>query len=156
MFNDSTLKAIKFQSTLPRGERRRKVAEFVHSSIVSIHAPAWGATCVQHGLARRGGSFNPRSRVGSDASNEASGTTTTVSIHAPAWGATLLSVPVKLVSVTVSIHAPAWGATIRSLAIRLFPSVSIHAPAWGATSFVRGTLSGSIVSIHAPAGGAPT
>ena len=56
--------------------------------IVSIHAPAWGAT-----PGNRLGPFCPA-----------------VSIHAPAWGATdsmdFLWRPSR-----VSIHAPAWGAT---------------------------------------------
>ena len=65
--NWSSCAAIWFQSTHPRGVRR-----FVRSSqpcliLVSIHAPAWGATW-------RSGRW-PRS-------------TATVSIHAPAWGAT--------------------------------------------------------------------
>ena len=33
-----------FQSTLPRGERRRKYAKYHITKIVSIHAPARGAT----------------------------------------------------------------------------------------------------------------
>jgi len=58
-------------------------------SIVSIHAPAWGATKY----------FGILGDLGF------------VSIHAPAWGATsweLTNNDGKL----VSIHAPAWGATI--------------------------------------------
>ena len=56
--------------------------------IVSIHAPAWGATHPGRGRHRRG----------------------QVSIHAPAWGATGFLVPPRGF-VVVSIHAPAWGAT---------------------------------------------
>ena len=121
--------------------------------VVSIHAPAWGATefrADKHG-------------------NHA------VSIHAPAWGATWISCW-ACAGGKVSIHAPAWGATLKSVIggpekmfqstrprgarlgrfgvsesdlgfnprarvgrdkkFRFFPAggvVSIHAPAWGAT-----------------------
>ena len=59
---------------------------------VSIHAPAWGATCWRWLL----GAFH------------------VVSIHAPAWGATR-SCAKRSVSDAVSIHAPAWGATARKI-----------------------------------------
>ena len=76
-----------FQSTLPRGERRtsfcpvRFLGHFNPRSRVgsdsltldsevskdiSIHAPAWGATCVFSGNPTIDNDFNPRSRVGSD------------------------------------------------------------------------------------------
>ena len=55
---------------------------------VSIHAPAWGATCFDcYKLAF-----------------------TAVSIHAPAWGATVFNA-YQSFRHDVSIHAPAWGAT---------------------------------------------
>ena len=122
--------------------------------VVSIHAPAWGATS-----ARALSSF-PRS----------------VSIHAPAWGATCQVSGIRRPSY-VSIHAPAWGAT-RSPAHpvqdvhcfnprtrvgcdlhrgglgSLARDVSIHAPAWGATLRVRRRARRGCVSIHAPAWGA--
>ena len=85
------------------------------SLVVSIHAPAWGATykAIDTGLEQY------------------------VSIHAPAWGATYESgypqSPFK-----VSIHAPAWGATTRDTTLNQTTNVSIHAPAWGATKgYVR-------------------
>ena len=58
------------------------------AELVSIHAPAWGAT---------GESF-------------AKPTGLMVSIHAPAWGATEIKNESSEV-IFVSIHAPAWGAT---------------------------------------------
>ena len=57
-----------FQSTHPRGVRRVMDPEDYANIWVSIHAPAWGATCPAL-------SARPRSRV---------------SIHAPAWGATIV------------------------------------------------------------------
>ena len=102
---------MKFQFTLPRGERRRHAAP---------------PTAAQ-------GSFNSRSRVGSDPSRRAKPQRRRVSIHAPAWGATPAptrpSAPLE-----VSIHAPAWGATSFAATGGLGCSVSIHAPAWGATA----------------------
>ena len=83
-------KRFKFQSTLPRGERQCYVNEYRHQNIISIHAPARGATSQEKESRRssrkfqstlpRGerpadssvGSvqacedFNPRSREGSD------------------------------------------------------------------------------------------
>ena len=56
--------------------------------VVSIHAPAWGATA------------GPGTRTVSSS----------VSIHAPAWGATS-GLRRILLNPRVSIHAPAWGAT---------------------------------------------
>ena len=55
-----------FQSTLPRGERPAHVGNFADSISVSIHAPAWGATSLTTQYSQSGISFNPRSRVGSD------------------------------------------------------------------------------------------
>ena len=55
---------------------------------VSIHAPAWGATIAVVLLLLGFPSFNPRSRVGSDATPVISAMRRKVSIHAPAWGAT--------------------------------------------------------------------
>ena len=102
--------AYKFQSTLPRGERRSRNMARKLSSKVSIHAPAWGATS--------DGAGRPHCRQ--------------VSIHAPAWGATAVGDAARD-AVGVSIHAPAWGATNSLPELRRAMAVSIHAPAWGAT-----------------------
>ena len=99
--------------------------------IVSIHAPAWGATNLRGYLV----------------------TVSDVSIHAPAWGATLIPLPCWMVG-RVSIHAPAWGATDGLPHLRHPSRVSIHAPAWGATLGVGASQRGGRVSIHAPAWGA--
>ena len=79
--------------------------------VVSIHAPAWGATRV----------------------DPAQGLLDLVSIHAPAWGATRrLTVPKLTDKQFQSTHprgvrpaAQRWAAGMEA--------VSIHAPAWGAT-----------------------
>ena len=56
-----------FQSTHPRGVRQHKAALPCHRDPVSIHAPAWGATCsLQWRRWRPPPCFNPRTRVGCD------------------------------------------------------------------------------------------
>ena len=84
--------------------------------VVSIHAPAWGATRPQGGPGVAGW----------------------VSIHAPAWGATLPQDRLTHGLSHVSIHAPAWGATRQYFDQKVLHNVvSIHAPAWGATGLPR-------------------
>ena len=57
---------LQFQSTHPRGVRQEHRALYGSRYVVSIHAPAWGATSLSCVVCGR----------------------MTVSIHAPAWGAT--------------------------------------------------------------------
>ena len=56
-----------FQFTLPRGERPGLTAKAADDLLVSIHAPAWGATPAAPDDAPGLRRFNSRSRVGSDA-----------------------------------------------------------------------------------------
>ena len=79
------------ESFNPRARMGRDVAatDSIRAAIVSIHAPAWGATQLLLDME----DMQP------------------VSIHAPAWGATIREYGYPLIS-KVSIHAPAWGATI--------------------------------------------
>ena len=56
--------------------------------VVSIHAPAWGATLANRRKMICETCFNPRTRVGCDRGFETCTCPNTVSIHAPAWGAT--------------------------------------------------------------------
>ena len=62
--------------------------KYAHASVVSIHAPAWGATTSSLVFCEAKRGFNPRSRVGSDMVYAMDLSDLTVSIHAPAWGAT--------------------------------------------------------------------
>ena len=55
-----------FQSTLPHGERRITIDKNHMLVIISIHAPAWGATLLTVRKETADGDFNPRSRMGSD------------------------------------------------------------------------------------------
>ena len=77
---------------------------------VSIHAPAGGATPRPAPQGATRGSFNSRSRGGSDLAKVALGHRQVVSIHAPAGGATSAASSSGSPS-GVSIHAPAGGAT---------------------------------------------
>ena len=124
-----------------------------HGARVSIHAPAWGATAwmrmhvvlVMFQSTRPRGARPARRAVPVEHAH--------VSIHAPAWGATQ-DAQVRRLHPVVSIHAPAWGATQVAGEPHLRRRVSIHAPAWGATDTVREVGFIFIVSIHAPAWGA--
>ena len=165
-----------FQSTRPRGARRLIHRLAITALLVSIHAPAWGATRAcwwrsgalgQFQSTRPRGArlippdpttgaswcFNPRARVGRDSGQAGQAPSRQVSIHAPAWGATLLSMAMRLREM-VSIHAPAWGATREVQSGLLTINVSIHAPAWGATGAIAKIVPTLWVSIHAPAWGA--
>ncbi len=111
--------------------RDNRRAYFGSECIVSIHAPAWGATGGSAGLpdpAR----FNPRARMGRDNNRYPDIRLGIVSIHAPAWGATVAG------SGLIKLHP---FQSTRPHGARLFDfvnerpldRVSIHAPAWGAT-----------------------
>ncbi len=65
---------IPFQSTRPHGARQGFFTNVIHGYVVSIHAPAWGATFLQ---------FNNL-------------IIKHVSIHAPAWGATFMGQQIVL------------------------------------------------------------
>ncbi len=100
-----------FQSTHPRGVRPESRISKYLSQIISIHAPARGAT----------------EAICKDKHGER------ISIHAPARGATYKPV-IDDGSDEISIHAPARGAT-ETFKITLIPlMISIHAPARGATA----------------------
>ena len=70
---------LKFQSTLPRGERLGKTAEALKPIAISIHAPARGATIGHPKLHINYWNFNPRSREGSDCKNTQ--TTNIISVY---------------------------------------------------------------------------
>ena len=154
------------------GGRRILTAE----CLISIHAPAWGATRrrwrwndieVFQSTPPRGGrlrsyeqtdcgkNFNPRPRVGGDPFLWTDCRRFTISIHAPAWGATHVFCHVTLLK-PISIHAPAWGATIHLDALLSVGKISIHAPAWGGDVLFLHGSEDDCISIHAPAWGATT
>ena len=128
-----TLQNISFNPRSRVGSDFAGLQSSIMLTLVSIHAPAWGATyaiyttitaCKFQSTLPRG---ERRYILGSD------GYIHRVSIHAPAWGATSSFFPPSP-CMQVSIHAPAWGATPIVEALDNERYVSIHAPAWGATS----------------------
>ena len=142
---------------------------------ISIHAPAWGATRRKTQKALLLPHFNPRARVGRDASDRGSrrqiqnfNPRARVG-RDPARG----FLPQKahhfnprarvgrdaaggffLPFVRISIHAPAWGATCNARYTTKSGEISIHAPAWGATIRAYENRIKALISIHAPAWGA--
>ena len=81
---------------------------------ISIHAPAKGATDVSLKMSLVNLNFNPRSREGSDMSENGIVFYIAISIHAPAKGATSLN-KTLIRFILISIHAPAKGATFSVL-----------------------------------------
>ena len=143
--------------------------------LVSIHAPAWGATYSSVARITSFGSFNPRTRMGCDLGTLQSGLHFCSFNPRTRMGCDNIEALMQFIE-SVSIHAPAWGATaglqITATLLRFQSThphgvrpyqvvgkhmgciVSIHAPAWGATIEKRGRAQSSPVSIHAPAWGA--
>ena len=103
------------------------------ASKISIHAPAKGATLTTCLSAGPQLNFNPRTREGCDQSHiEQLKDQVRISIHAPAKGATLFYLHTGQ-TCRISIHAPAKGATLALGPLYMFRQISIHAPAKGAT-----------------------
>ena len=106
----------KFQSTHPRGVRLDDVGACALGVAVSIHAPAWGATCTRVVFSPMVVMFQSTHPRGVRLRGlRRQGHRCAVSIHAPAWGATKSQIA-RCPPLHVSIHAPAWGATCQSRA----------------------------------------
>ena len=105
-----------FQSTHPRGVRHVDELVKAGAEVVSIHAPAWGATWKCGSKWGAVFCFNPRTRVGCDVTRSRYRRHALVSIHAPAWGATRGGL-LGHAGQPVSIHAPAWGATFEGMTV---------------------------------------
>ena len=149
-----SFRAKAFQSTHPRGVRRKQVWQSSGSWNFNPRTHVGCDTAVEvcrhrrqlfqsthpRGVRRRGrhGSrarpdFNPRTHVGCDKALRKSPLWGLISIHAPTWGATNF-VTEMLSATNISIHAPTWGATFTN-AFEGYGGliISIHAPTWGAT-----------------------
>ena len=127
------LSAVVFQSTRPRGARQFPGKFQTSDPVVSIHAPAWGATSESLITPRDWVGFNPRARVGRDSGWRHARLSAVVFQSTRPRGARQTSMLFCITLGAVSIHAPAWGATLIEIKHRLRELVSIHAPAWGAT-----------------------
>ena len=110
-WRDSGMTAIKkFQSTLPRGERLYNCCRIRPIIIISIHAPARGATMYAVVFIIRGVFQSTLPRGERHYKGILSKCEKWISIHAPARGATFFPMLVIRVHL-ISIHAPARGAT---------------------------------------------
>ena len=126
----------KFQSTHPRGVRRRKMGlnedEYIFQSThprgvrhggqcggrhlreISIHAPSWGATHFRKRAGGRGNNFNPRTLVGCDRGDWKVFKSRKGFQSTHPRGVRLFLCPWLLPRLPISIHAPSWGATMTS------------------------------------------
>ncbi len=144
-----------FQSTPPRGGRRRCRRCGGGRVRVSIHAPAWGATAGRLGGAAASDGFNPRPRVGGDWSRY---------IPLLVDGA-FQSTPPRGGRLAWRVRPGLWfrfnprprvGGDARVRVHRCRHIVSIHAPAWGATVSYRYYFSVTWFQSTPPRGGRPT
>ena len=103
--------------------------------LVSIHAPARGATGVQPCGHLTLQSFDPRSRTGSDCRQRGSDDRRSRFRSTLPHGERLELAGLAGIGGNVSIHAPARGATGKAGRAETKAPVSIHAPARGATSW---------------------
>ena len=145
----------RFQSTHPRGVRRKQGRQRHEPVDVSIHAPTWGATKAAIRSICSTGGFNPRTHVGCDRRKVCHGNMPYPfqSTHPRGVRHQLFCFYRNFLTrfnprthvgcdavehghkqcVGVSIHAPTWGATPTLTARLEILRVSIHAPTWGAT-----------------------
>ena len=123
------------------------------ASIISIHAPARGATPPGYTECTTTGNFNPRSREGSDGLYILLLKSFRISIHAPARGATGDAVR-KQIQATISIHAPARGATAQSHPMKLSHKFQSTLPRGERLILFVSVTVVTPISIHAPARGA--
>ena len=161
-----------FQSTLPRGKRRKEATQLGSDLQISIHASAREATCSEFRTAEgqdhfnprfREGSdrycpsgsvdsmyFNPRFREGSDSTTHTAAAWVKISIHASAREATRGQLRGRLL-LAISIHASAREATLNCSDYDAQSTISIHASAREATPEARTFIFTDGISIHASA-----
>ena len=124
------------------------------TEVVSIHAPAKGATARQAAMRARHDSFDPRPREGGDRLTTPCAAPWRRFDPRPREGGDDRGIALSGARGDVSIHAPAKGATVALRSTRHLARVSIHAPAKGATVAECESIAVDDVSIHAPAKGA--
>ena len=100
-----------FQSARPRGARLDLIAQLGRHAVVSIRAPARGATCCQWPAIRGMGRFNPRAREGRDPATSCASTARLRFQSARPRGARRCRRSRCQGCRRVSIRAPARGAT---------------------------------------------
>ena len=121
-----------FQSAHPHGVRLKNRRGHDTVTIVSIRAPAWGATYTGRGTTNYW-CFNPRTRMGCDRTPLLRASKQEPFQSAHPHGVRQVAGNPDGHNLYVSIRAPAWGATADAVIIADGTMVSIRAPAWGAT-----------------------
>ena len=128
--------------------------DVMRSWIVSIHAPARGATSA-HGCGRlRAAGFNPRSRTGSDLSTVSDDFQVVLFQSTLPHGERQRPQPYSDRLTRFQSTLPHGERPVPCGVYRVPGVVSIHAPARGATRVRAAHQGGAQVSIHAPARGA--
>ena len=156
----------------PRAGGDRGLRPKAEPIMVSIHAPARGATASASAEARRNG-FNPRPRAGGDPTTSKEVEGISVSIHAPARGATSgwgelrrderfqstpprggrPSAPAGMPQPDCFNPRPRAGGDCNVCGYCLAVKVSIHAPARGATRLVLASVRPRLFQSTPPRGG---
>ena len=101
----------KFQSTHPRGVRPTSLNAMISHAVVSIHAPAWGATCWARYRGKKRAGFNPRTRVGCDFEREVKMELLSLFQSTHPRGVRPVGLGIAAKKELVSNHAPPRGAT---------------------------------------------
>ena len=122
--------------------------------VISIHAPARGATAEVDGDIELCKNFNPRPREGGDVAVFCYAYCKKRFQSTPPRGGRRYQTDCVKTTSGISIHAPARGATLHRTTGTASTIISIHAPARGATGTEGGVVMKNIISIHAPARGA--
>ena len=146
---------IKFQSTLPRGERLPLDSVCFKYLLFQSTLPRGERQKLQYISTRTIAIFQSTLPRGERLETQkTSGSQSEISIHAPARGAT--STGLRLLQVSpISIHAPARGATYSPHEIKERLQINFNPrSARGATSVARDLTNDEQISIHAPARGA--
>ena len=102
-------RALPFQSTFPRGERRGPYLIFLSPCRFQSTFPR-GERHLCWLVAVKHIHFNPRSLVGNDDFYEEAAALYLISIHVPSWGTTFF-VELLVLFCFISIHVPSWGTT---------------------------------------------
>ena len=124
-------RALPFQSTFPRGERRGPYLIFLSPCRFQSTFPR-GERHLCWLVAVKHIHFNPRSLVGNDYIPVGTYTIVEISIHVPSWGTTR-AVWIDLSVFSISIHVPSWGTTKVCQDCDASGCISIHVPSWGTT-----------------------
>ena len=124
-------RALPFQSTFPRGERRGPYLIFLSPCRFQSTFPR-GERHLCWLVAVKHIHFNPRSLVGNDYIPVGTYTIVEISIHVPSWGTTRPSVFYSMPK-GISIHVPSWGTTTSVQSNKAMKEISIHVPSWGTT-----------------------